>query len=202
MFIIYRPGDGVVLRAFRDAPVAVGGESPYWRTDHELVYDPNPTNSLVAEVADFRLEAGATHVFDGAAITRVARRLLLGQELAQLRAEKRAAINEERDRRESTVFPYLGRLIDCDQRSVSRITIAVQAAQVAMAAGQPFALEWTCADNSSLPLDAVGILGMPVALAVHGNSLHQHARTLKAQADAALTLDDLDASDPGSGWPA
>uniref|UniRef100_UPI000A946295 DUF4376 domain-containing protein n=1 Tax=Gulbenkiania mobilis TaxID=397457 RepID=UPI000A946295 len=65
----------------------------------------------------------------------------------------------------------------------------------------PFSLEWTCADNSTLTLDAAGVIGMPVALAQHAAALHAHARTLKAAAEAAVDQADLAAVDIHAGWP-
>lgn len=126
---------------------------------------------------------------------------LVAQYLATRKASLRAQVNTERDRRESGAFPYLGKPLDGDERSVKRILTAVQAAQLALAAGQPFAIDWACADNSILPLDAQGMIGMPAAMAAHGYALHQYGRTLKAQIDAAGDLDALAGIDPLAGWP-
>ena len=123
-------------------------------------------------------------------------------DLATARAEVRAAINRERDRREVGGFPYLGKTLDSDSRSAQRISVAVAAAQAAVAAGQPFALDWICADNSTLSLDAAGVIGMPVALAQYGLALHLAGRAAKAWADEAdlASLEQYHpATDPG--WP-
>lgn len=136
-------------------------------------------------------------LWDGAQFTRPPR----WESLDVGRAEVRAAINAERDRREEAGFVYLGRPVDSDSRSVQRIGVAVQAAQAAAGAGQPFAIEWMCQDNTLLALDAAGMMGMPVALAMAGNALHQHARTLKAAVDAADSVAALEAIDVAAGWP-
>jgi hypothetical protein len=68
--------------------------------------------------------------------------------------------------------------------------------------GQPFSLDWACHDNSILPLDANGMMGMPVALALHANALHQHSRELKTAIEAASTIAELEALDIETGWPA
>lgn len=104
-----------------------------------------------------------------------------------------ATVRSERDTRETAGFPYLGKTIDSDPRSVQRINTAVQAAQAAAAANQPFTLFWTCQDNTTLELDATGMMEMPVALAVYANSLHETARTLRAQIDAATTPEAVEA---------
>ncbi len=120
----------------------------------------------------------------------------------QLKAERLAAINVERDRREEAGFPYQNKVIDSTPRSVQRITTAALAAQVALKAGEPLTIVWTCADNSTLSLDAKSVLGMPVALAQYAATLHAHARTLKAAVTAAIDQTELDSVDILAGWPA
>ena len=107
--------------------------------------------------------------------------------LGELKAVARGRINRERDRREGTSFPYLGRTFDCDSRSVQRINTAVQAAQAALAGSLPFTLTWTDAENQDVEMTAEQVVAMPLALAVWGNDLHQTCRTLKQQIDAAET---------------
>lgn len=110
-------------------------------------------------------------------------------------------INTKRDELEASGFNYLGKRLDSDERSVLRFNITVQAAQAAVAAGQPFSVDWTCADNTILPLDAAGVIGIPVTFAIYGNALHQHARALKLAVDAATTSTELGAIDIQEGWP-
>lgn len=115
---------------------------------------------------------------------------------------KRAAvierINAERNRREQTSFPYLGRPIDSDPVSVQRITVAQATAQMAIAAGVPYSVDWACADNSILTLDAMGVLGMMQALGSYGLALHMYSRSLKA---AVLASTDPESIDILTGWP-
>ena len=99
----------------------------------------------------------------------------------------------QRDEIEAAGFPFKGATFDSDTRSVQRINTAVQAAQAALAAGQPFSIAWTCADGSALELDAVGMLGAPVALALYANALHQTAKQMRNQIEAALTAEDIGA---------
>ena len=112
-----------------------------------------------------------------------------------------SAIKSRRDSLEQAGFPYMGHPIDSDPVSVQRIAIAVQAAQAAAAAGQPFEIGWRCKDDHTLTLDVAGMMGMAVALATYANGLHLHARTLKDQVSAATTVDELAAIDIESGWP-
>ncbi|OZA06754.1 MAG: hypothetical protein B7X95_01370 [Methylophilaceae bacterium 17-44-8] len=113
--------------------------------------------------------------------------------LEQVKNDKREQINSHRDNLEQSGFPYQDKIIDSNPVSVQRITVAVQAAQAAIGAGQPFAITWTCQDNSILNLDAVGMMGMPVALAMFANNLHETARAKKELIDAALTVEEVEA---------
>lgn len=121
--------------------------------------------------------------------------------LSSLREKRLAEINAERDRREESGFPYRGKWLDSTPRSVQRITAAALAAQAILASGQSYSVDWTCADNSALPLDAAGVIGIPVALAQHAAALHDHARTLKAAVKAADSEAALAAIDIKAGWP-
>lgn len=113
-------------------------------------------------------------------------------DLDAARADVWAACRLRRDALEAAGFPYLGHPLDSDPRAVQRINTAVQAAQAATQAGQPFAIGWTCMDGHVLDLDAAGMIGMPVALAMHANALHLAARQFKARIAAALGYGDLE----------
>lgn len=114
------------------------------------------------------------------------------------RAAVIAQINAERNRREQTSFPYLGKQIDSDPVSVQRITVATNTAQMALAAAVPYDVQWSCADNSLLTLDAMGVLGMMQALGSYGLALHMYSRNLKA---AVLASDAPESIDILTGWP-
>lgn len=113
--------------------------------------------------------------------------------LEQAKADKRDQINSIRDNLEQSGFPYLNKTIDSNPVSVQRITVAVQAAQAALGAGQPFSIVWTTQDNTTLTLDALGMLGMPVALAMFANGLHETARIKKDLIDLATTIEEVEA---------
>jgi len=113
--------------------------------------------------------------------------------LDDLKASKRAAVNQERNERETQGFEYNGKLFDSDQRSADRIQVAAIAAQTSILAGQPFSIDWMAADNTSMTLDAMGVLAMVSAFAVYGATLHGTAKVLKAQIEAAETAEELEA---------
>jgi hypothetical protein len=113
--------------------------------------------------------------------------------LQEVKLDKRQQINSIRDNLEQGGFPYADKIIDSNPVSVQRITVAVQAAQAAVGAGQPFAIDWTCQDNSVLSLDAFGMMGMPVALALYAKELHETARDRKDQIEAAASIEAVEA---------
>lgn len=118
--------------------------------------------------------------------------------LAAIRAEIREQINAERNRREQAGFQFAGKWIDSDAVSVQRITVATNTAQMALAAGVPYEMQWACADNALVTLDAMGMLGMMQALGTHGLALHMHARALKSMVDVSADPESIDIL---AGWP-
>ena len=58
-----------------------------------------------------------------------------------------------------------------------------------------------CADNTIVTLDAQQVIALPAALTQRVYAVHMHARALKADVDAAASLDDLAAIDITTGWP-
>jgi hypothetical protein len=82
---------------------------------------------------------------------------------------------------------------DSDARSVQRISVACLAAQAAIAASEPFSIDWTAQDNSVVTLDGEAMIAMPAALASYALELHNHAKDLKAEIDAATTIAAVDA---------
>lgn len=113
----------------------------------------------------------------------------------EIKLTKWTEIRTYRNWLETQGFPYLNRRFDSDPRSVQRINTAVQAAQAALSAGQPFQIEWTAQDNTAVALDAVAMVGMPAALAMYANSLHEHAKGLRAMIENAATVEEVTAID-------
>jgi len=110
-------------------------------------------------------------------------------------------VKSRRDTLEQSGFGYLGHPIDSDPVSVQRIAIAVQAAQIAHAAAQPFNIGWKCKDDHTLQLDAAGMMGTAVALATYANALHLHSRSLQETIDGAEDGAALLAIEITDGWP-
>ena len=98
-----------------------------------------------------------------------------------------ATAKTARDAAEQAGCPYLGKVLDSDSISVQRINTAVQAAQVATAQKQEFAVDWTMQDNSVLTMSIQDVLGMPVALAAYSNQLHEKARQCRENIDRIVS---------------
>ncbi len=113
--------------------------------------------------------------------------------LAELRAIRWGDIAAIRDGLETRGFPYLGVWFDSDERSVTRINTAAQAAIAATLQNTDLTVTWVTADNSTIDLTREQILGMPVAFALYGNELHRKARELRDRINAALSPEEIDA---------
>jgi predicted mannosyl-3-phosphoglycerate phosphatase (HAD superfamily) len=101
------------------------------------------------------------------------------------KAEKWTGIKSERAARLFDVFDWDGSTFDADAESRSLIQGAVQMALLAKSAGQPFAVEWTLADNTVRVLSADDMIAVGLALGARVNDAHIKARALRtAIADA------------------
>ena len=104
---------------------------------------------------------------------------------------KEAKINELksiRDFKEMEPVLYAEHKFDFDSKSYERITAAIYALDMQ---GATSTINWTLADNGSTPVTANDLRGVIAAAAVRSNALHTAYRTLKAQVQAAKTVDDV-----------
>jgi len=147
---------------------------------------PSMVLGMCLPLEDFFLNCPdtSTHIINNEPVT-------VPPSLEENKVAKIAEINQARDKMELTGFDYLGKRFDSDVNAMRRISIAVQAAQ----SYPDFIVEWTCQDNSTITLNAEQIIAMPLTMAVYGNELHQKARTLKAQIEAATTIDEVNLID-------
>lgn len=121
--------------------------------------------------------------------------------LAIAATEKRAEVNGLRLACEvSGCETPLGR-VDTDGDSQRKINGAVTMALIAQTAGQPFTVDWTMADNSLVTHDAPAMIAMGVAVGQHVSDCHERGAALKAEIDAADTVEEIEAVDIYSGWP-
>lgn len=120
-------------------------------------------------------------------------------DLARVRAW--AAVKAERDKcAGGGCETALGR-VDSDERSRILIAGAVQMAQIALAGGEAYSVDWVMADNQPVPHDAPAMIALGLAVGQHIAACWERAQTLRAAIEAAETVEDLTAIDINSGWP-
>lgn len=94
----------------------------------------------------------------------------------------------------------LGR-VDSDEASRLNISGAVQAALIAQAAGESFAIDWTMADNSVVSHNGSAMVAMGLAVASYVSACHEAARLLRVAIEDAADLAAVEAIDIEVGWP-
>jgi hypothetical protein len=112
--------------------------------------------------------------------------------LIDLKSQKWAEIKLARDAEERSLLPYRNKLFDFDALSSERLAWAISAATTAKLASQAFTVDWTTYDNTIITMTADDILGLPIAVAVRSNEVHQKARGLRQEIEDAETVENLD----------
>ena len=107
--------------------------------------------------------------------------------LDTLRAAQWKAIKIARSAFEFGGFTWDGSAFDSDSKSQSRIMGAAQLATLAQLAGEPFAIDWTLADNAVRSLSAADMLAVGRAMGVHIATAHATGRVLRAALEDATT---------------
>lgn len=98
--------------------------------------------------------------------------------LEYVRNKKWAEIKKNRDDAETSGCPFKDKILDSDQRSVTKINVMIEAAKQV---GESFTIDWTMQDNSILTLTYEDALSIPLILAQYSNLLHEKARTYREQ---------------------
>lgn len=170
----------------------------------EPAYDP-ATEALTDAVTNRVVEAEAFR------ITGVqGKRALTAEEIGERTANSTGAINDERNRRIRSPFPYLGHPFDYDDDSQKRITGAAALARFALTLGgkQPGDLRWhdgdedfvwIAHDNVDVPMDAPTCFGLGRAAAAWESAHVFAGKALKKRIAAGETIADVTAPEH---WPA
>lgn len=98
-----------------------------------------------------------------------------------------------RDAAEYGGFMYNGAKFDSDQVSRARINGAVTLAMIAQMMSAPYSQDWILADNTTMALDAQGMIGVGIALGMHVKTIFDNATAKRAEVEAATTVAQLDA---------
>lgn len=113
---------------------------------------------------------------------------LVSTPLSDIQDARWETIKAKRDSLEAVAFPYMGKMLQSDERSVIRLNTSIQAAQIAQSQGTEFEpIMWQCLDNTGLLLDMNGFLGIPDALKVYSLELFTIAQQLRARIYNATT---------------
>jgi hypothetical protein len=99
------------------------------------------------------------------------------------------AIKAARDAQEFASFEWGDYTFDCDEVSQRRLQGVVQLSAI----DSTLTLDWTLADNSVVSLGSAEYILIGQALAVHVGQCHERGRILRAEIDAATTLEGLEA---------
>jgi hypothetical protein len=121
--------------------------------------------------------------------------------LADYQAQKRAAVNNLKNQKQNGEAPTPFGAVDNDDSSKIKINGAVTMAMLAVQQSAAFSVDWTMADNSVVTLDAPSMMLMGEAAGQYVAAIHERARVLKEQIEAATTMAELDAIDIEAGWP-
>ena len=108
--------------------------------------------------------------------------------LDDVKEQKINELKSIRDFKELEPVLYAEHKFDFDSKSYERITAAIYALDIPGAAPT---INWTLADNGSTPVTANNLRGVIAAAAARSDALHTTYRALKAQVQAAETVDDV-----------
>jgi hypothetical protein len=108
--------------------------------------------------------------------------------LDDVKEQKINELKAVRDAKEMEPVLYAAHKFDFDSKSYERITAAIYALDMQ---GATSTINWTLADNGSTPVTANDLRGVIAAAAVRSDALHTTYRALKAQVQAAETVDDV-----------
>lgn len=92
-------------------------------------------------------------------------------------------------------------VVDSDDDSRANVSGAALAALIAKTTAQPFAMDWTMADNGVVTLDADEMIALGMAVAAHVNAAHERARVLRSEIEAASDVAALFLIDVTADWP-
>lgn len=109
------------------------------------------------------------------------------------KSERWTFIKRARDQAEFSTFTWDGSVFDSDRTSQSRIQGAAQLAQIALAAGQPFSIDWTLADNTVRTLTASDMLQVGMAMGQHINECHERGRQRRQAIMDAQSIEQVNA---------
>lgn len=122
-------------------------------------------------------------------------------ELGKEQTKYRAIISDLRVKNISKGVKTPFGVVDSDDVSIRNIMASYQAAVLSLVAQQPFEMSWRLLDNTSVEVDAQGMIAIGNAVLQHTKLCYERSWELKEQIGATETIDELQAIDLNSGWP-
>jgi hypothetical protein len=113
--------------------------------------------------------------------------------IAAFRVRRWKEIKAARDAARDAGFLFNGNLVQSDAVSRDNVSGAALAATIAKAAGIPYSVEWTMADNSVITFDADQVIAMFVAGAEFVKTIYARGVTLREQISTANTEERIQA---------
>lgn len=161
-------------------------------------------DAFVDDVRNSQLTPGGNMYFDGSGLADLPARptevhtwswdtLSWVAVLDDLRALKVSELKQARDATEYGQFTYDGFVLDGDAAAQRRLAGLVSAAKTAIAAGQTFTTTFILADNTTTEFTAEDFIGIEMAKIWQVGEAFTRYRELKASAEAATTVEELDA---------
>lgn len=100
-------------------------------------------------------------------------------------------VNERRDYTIGNSVIFEGNIFDSDATSVRRVTGAAILAGHALAAGEPFEIDWITKDNSVVKLSAADVVALGKAFADQETMLVMKANGLKERIRACTSIEEV-----------
>lgn len=162
-------------------------------SDYHVIPNDHMSAFNYNEVADFYNNlTGNEQVYnaDGELVTQKQEYIVPEPTLEELKADKIAALKNERDTKEVQPIEYNGNRYDYDDKARDRINAAIIALDMA---GAEATLQWTTADNTNATVTAQDLRNIIAAVAMRSNTLHEQYRVAKEAVNAAETKEEVEA---------
>jgi hypothetical protein len=179
----------VVLNSFANE----NSEMLVWQDSYDVPMVVFSSGSYPQNVYDYM--TGPNGPFSGAAL------IAEMEELDKLKATTKVSINTLRDKTIAMGCDTPSGRVDTDEVSLRNIMATYQSAVLAKLTTSPFSVEWRIADNSSVVLDADQMIAVGNAVLSRTQACYENSWSLKAEVEAATTVEEVTLVLIGSGWP-
>lgn len=158
-----------------------------------------PTHRLIA-TGDLVFPEG----YDPSEVAEIGSDEQAAMDLAKAKAIKWAGVVAKRKALRAQGFAvsgYPARFQSDDEEGLINLIAATLAAVIAIVTAQPFSVNWTLANNSTVTLSKTQMVTVFIAGVSAFMAIQTRSRELRALIEAANTVDAVDAIDSEAGWP-